>query len=346
MGNLNVLDIRGSQDILINRFAYPPQLSIVYMDYQDMCCIFPRQTKCITGSFRDENIYLCSGIIPSYLGQIAVWGFSAIILVSNLFTIVIRLKLKLTFNNLCIMSLAVSDSLFGLYFLLLGAVNVKYHESFAYQHTEWVNSLLCRVMASTHLMSLMMLSSSYFLVQLDRMVFIILPFTATRYKPVFVTSVTLSWFACGIISQVLLFVKKIKNSQCVILGLSGSSGLFDMLIVFVIIGFNLIFLLSGLACNTYAMTSYIRSRQMAGKRIELRDRNMVYKTTAISLINLSSWLATLTLSCLTLSDNVDLFPVIPYLFITCLPINSLLNSLLYTFCNQQIRTRLRDFIGL
>jgi len=99
----------------------------------------------------------------------------------------------------------------------------------------------------------------------------------------------------------------------------------------------LLFLLALVVNNILSMYFIVRSRKMSGRKHSSQEKAMVVRSTLVSLSNVVSWLVVVPVAGMGLFGYQLQSLTIAWVAIVGLPVNSVLNPILYTFSTKSFR---------
>ncbi|XP_072014535.1 G-protein coupled receptor GRL101-like [Amphiura filiformis] len=299
--------------------------------------------------------------------RISMWilGFSAIF--GNIFVIIIRCQERTDSviqvkQKIFISSLAISDSLMGVYMIILASADVYYGDEYFRKSDEWRTGAVCKIAG---FLGLLASEASVFfitLISIDRFLSVVFPFGQIKLRS---KSSKISVGVIWIVSLIVAIVPVLlagPNSDfydlsdvCIGLPLitrpasfkietSGISNqiAFDLPVandsrpawyfsIMLFLGLNLICFLAILVCYIFILISARRSSEMAGRKENKDEIKMAVKMAAIVGTDFICWFPVIVMGILSQTGAV-VIPLDAYVWsvVFVLPINSSLNPYLYT----------------
>ena len=118
-----------------------PLLEQLHTDAYKFCCIAKHVRKCTP---EPDEFSSCQDLLSNRSLQISIWVLGVIALFGNLFVVIWRsIKEKFKVASFFIWNLALSDSLMGVYLLIIATVDTFYRGRYIMFADEWRSSAIC-----------------------------------------------------------------------------------------------------------------------------------------------------------------------------------------------------------
>ncbi|XP_072047223.1 G-protein coupled receptor GRL101-like [Amphiura filiformis] len=364
--------VRGSSiikelEVKTNAFDGMPSLQTMYNDDHRLCCFFSNLETCRTIETYSP-LFNCGSMMQNQVLRVFMWVLGISAVVGNIFVIVLRMKEKTASETqskqrLFIFHLALSDSLMGVYMIILACADIYYGDEYFKFSDAWRNGIVCRI---TGFLGLLSSEASVFfisLITIDRFICVAFPFgrarmTLTSSK----TAVGFLWCVALVLSAVPVLLagpdSDFYDLSDVCIGLPlitrPSSFNFESEGLGGTLNFNLpvsteskpawyfsiiLFLVVNLACFVIIFICYVimfvrvkTSAQQVGRKESFNDEiKMAIKMAAIVGTDFICWFPIILMGLLSQLGAV-VIPLDAYVWsvVFILPINSSLNPYLYT----------------
>ena len=156
-------------------FNILPLINIVHTSTPLLCCMSDSSLTCIVDSI--ETSPVCDRIIPSTIVLAIGISLCVTIIMANAIVIILRLiSSKKSKNCFTIVNLAISDTIQGLYLLIIISNDLLYNEAFALSKYEWRNSFLCSTVGFLFPLCSSLSAISTIIIAVDRYKIIATPF--------------------------------------------------------------------------------------------------------------------------------------------------------------------------
>ena len=128
---------------------YSPALRAMESDHRSFCCVMDFISDCLP---KTDSFSSCENLLSSNLYR-GIFTFQAICtLIANLAVIVFKSRLNKQ-ETLQMINLTVANLLMSLYLCLLTAVDIYYRGHFSDVYIDWVNMIICQIMAAISFIS-------------------------------------------------------------------------------------------------------------------------------------------------------------------------------------------------
>ena len=213
--NLNFLNVRNNtlRDITEESFVALADNAELYASQHEICeCYSPTGVNCSAAD--DRSPYLtCYRLLSDRALVIVMWLIGINALIGNIFVLVWRKKnvQKNKVQDILLSNLAMSDSLMGLYMLIVACADIYYGEYFPMQSETWRSGITCRIAGALSITSSE--GSVFFvtLISIDRFICIKFPYSVRKFgKTSTIATATLIWF-CSLVLGILPSVVAGRN---------------------------------------------------------------------------------------------------------------------------------------
>ena len=341
----------GSNDITISDYKiFKDLLQLRYISflYKSSCCYVTQEAKC---SHKTNDLSLlssCKTLLSSIILRILVWLSALIIALLNISTLAFWIILKhsnLNTHVIGVIWLALSDLFLGVYLFIIAASDAHYQGWFLQVTLSWKKSMTCRTASTLLLTSAQMSTSSLLMMSIIKLYSFKYPFKSALFSKfqysLLLLSLTWLWIAVGsMVSQSL----HLANDVCFILDLRKPEENLPVLhmvstvSVFLLLWMNFFSLVAVLMINVYIIILIQRSAKSSNSTNTKKVRPIILRTLLVSISNFLSWFVVIPVMTL-LFAGVEVDPsVISWISVVGLPLNSMLNPILYTFSTPAFYT--------
>jgi len=255
-------------------------------------------------------------------------------------------------HGLSIILLAAFDTFVGVYLAFIASVDVHYRDEFAGIKESWKTSLLCEMMGSFLFMSIVASSYTLFALSAVRYNSICFPFKPQLVKKssfvVGIIAILILWFG---IAFVLFQFMKVNNYVCLLLDFSTNTShlsvenLAATYILLFLLLMNVIVLFAVFVLNYLTTRLVRRSREDAGRSESNQDKALALRTVLVSVSNFASWGVVVPFGIMSLAGYKISSGITAWIAVLGLPLNSLLNPILYTFSTIAFISKIKTLIG-
>ncbi|XP_071798569.1 uncharacterized protein [Asterias amurensis] len=348
-------------------------LSVLYVDDHRLCCFFPATIECKTLE-PEPPLFVCSELMPNLVLKIFMWILGVSALIGNIFVMVWR-SLEDTdgrdsriVQSTFVFNLAISDSLMGLYMLIIAGADLHFGDRYFEVSAEWQASVLCKVAGFLSIVASE--ASVFFLtaITIDRFICIVFPFSRHHIRAkssrIIVFSIWIGTVIVGLVPTILALdpTSDAYGTSDVCIGLPlmtkvtsyetrqqtiDAGGLTEITVgipspvgyraswffsIALFLGVNLLCFLVILICYIFIFAS-ARSSMKSVRRHKNQDDElrMAMKMAAIVMTDFICWIPVIIMGILSQSRIVEIPPeTYAWVVVFILPINSSLNPYLYT----------------
>ncbi|XP_033638038.1 uncharacterized protein LOC117298813 isoform X2 [Asterias rubens] len=349
-------------------------LKSLYVDDHRICCFFKdKNVECKTLE-PEPPLFMCSNLMPNLVLKIFMWILGISALVGNIFVMIWRCREETAgrdsrkVHSLLVFNLAASDSLMGLYMMIIAIADVHFGNTYFEQSSEWQTSVPCRLAG---FISIVASEASVFfltLISIDRFLSIVFPFSRRHIRPQMGRIISALIWICTLIVGVVPTILAFDSSSdlyglsdvCIGLPLMTKVARYETRSQTIDAGgvanitveipyaaeyraswfFSIaLFLGVNLLCFAVILICYICifvSVKMSMKRVrrhKSRDDEvrMAIKMAAIVMTDFICWIPVIVMGILSQSRIVEIPPeTYAWVVVFILPINSSLNPYLYT----------------
>ncbi|XP_072040799.1 G-protein coupled receptor GRL101-like [Amphiura filiformis] len=361
--NTDIADL----DVDTNGFRGLYALKSVYVDDHAMCCYFNQLKECTTLE-PQPPLFNCGSLMQNSLLRISMWflGFSAIF--GNVIVVLLRAtETSKTATHakqrLFICSLALSDSLMGVYMIILASADSYYGDEYFRKSDQWRTGPICKLAG---FLGLLASEASVFfitLISVDRYLSVVFPFSQIKLRSKSSKiSIAVLWMLAFVVALLpVLFAgpdSDFYDLSDVCIGLPlitrpasfkiESSGIgnqlaFDLPVakdsqpawyfsIAIFLGLNLVCFMAILMCYIFILISALRSGKQAGRKESTKyEIKLAVKMAAIVGTDFLCWFPVIMMGILSQTGAV-VIPLDAYVWsvVFILPVNSSLNPYLYT----------------
>ena len=332
------------------------EISILHLGSPNykVCCLYKKH-KIICPVKRDW-MSSCDDLMANRGMRIIIWIMATMSLLFNMICFMIKAsKQKRGPNDLIILSLCMSDYMYGLYLLLLAVSDLAYRGNFIGHEETWLESIYCKGAGFVSLFS--MLCSAYILSVMTfcRFMATVFPLQTTfskRTKPV------LFLILAGVSINLLLILgvsfsyffwegqQKMLNPSCLLYDVGfRSSTLWVATILFITVQLSSFVLIAILYSIILVSLKKAQSRMAECKTNKKRSTQspLSFHVLVVVVTNATCWIP----SCVTYTLALSGYPVgtavITWVAIVVMPINSAVNPCLFTFATREFNLFLKRF---
>ena len=356
--SLRVLDVRGCPFTSISKSIYLGLNSLqkVFADNYKLCCpaTFPVDVvvdQCLAPS---DEISSCDALLRSDLYRFLLAAFATLATVGNTLSLILRkfvLKAKQKSGySVFVTHLSVSDSLMGVYLVIIGGADRFYLNSYLWEDTNWRESVTCKVAGFLSLLSSEMSASIICLVTLDRFLVLRFPFSRLRFQHrSALMGCLLLWATGTVLAAVPLLPASWKfytqTGICIPLPVTRRDFPGDDYAFAVMIIFNFVLFLF-IAAGQLAIYMAVRNQSMAYKKDSDKRNQEFTVARRLFIVVVSDFFCWFPIGLLGLLASRDVpisGEVSVGMAVFVLPLNSALNPFLYTLgVIQARRARTRE----
>ena len=181
---LNFLNLRDNAllDITVDSFVNLPTYSELNVDQHEICdCYVSPGVNCSAAS--DRSPYLtCDRLLSDKTLVVLMWLIGVNALGGNIFVLVWRKKntKKYKVQDLLLSNLAISDSLMGMYMVIIAVADMYYGEYFPMQSETWRSGIPCRIAGALSITSSEASVLFVTLISIDRFISIKFPYSTRK----------------------------------------------------------------------------------------------------------------------------------------------------------------------
>ena len=209
--HLEYLNLRHNSLIEITRSTFlrlPKNINFL-VGQHEICMCYTRPDVNCSASFGRSPYLTCETLLSDRVLVVMMWLIGLNAMLGNLFVLVLRKKNieNVTFQNLLLSNLALSDFLMGVYMTIVASANSYFGENFPIHAESWRSGIICRIAGA---MAIISSEGSVFfvtLISIDRFIGIKYPMSTRKVgKKIVVTVVSSTWLismALGIVPSVL-----------------------------------------------------------------------------------------------------------------------------------------------
>ncbi|XP_071798570.1 uncharacterized protein [Asterias amurensis] len=352
-------------------------LKRLYVDDHRICCFFKDKNVDCKTLEPEPPLFMCSTLMPNLVLKISMWILGISALVGNIFVMIWRFREETEgrdsrkVHSLLVFNLAASDSLMGLYMMIIAIADVHYGDTYFEQSSEWQTSIPCRLAG---FISIVASEASVFfltLISIERFLAIVYPFSSRHIRPKMGRIISASIWICtlivGVVPTILAF-----DSSSDLYGLSDvciglplmtkvaryetrkqiidAGGVANITVeiphaaeyraswffsIALFLGVNLLCFAVILICYVCMFASVKTSRKEVRRYQNGDDEvRMAIKMAAIVMTDFVCWMPVIVMGILSQSRIVEIPPeTYAWVVVFILPINSSLNPYLYTIAD-------------
>ncbi|XP_071798566.1 uncharacterized protein [Asterias amurensis] len=352
-------------------------LKRLYVDDHRICCFFKDKNVDCKTLEPEPPLFMCSTLMPNLVLKISMWILGISALVGNIFVMIWRCHEETEgrdsrkVHSLLVFNLAASDSLMGLYMMIIAIADVRYGDTYFEQSSEWQTSIPCRLAG---FISIVASEASVFfltLISIERFLAIVYPFSSRHIRPKMGRIISASIWICtlivGVVPTILAF-----DSSSDLYGLSDvciglplmtkvaryetrkqiidAGGVANITVeiphaaeyraswffsIALFLGVNLLCFAVILICYVCMFASVKTSRKEVRRYQNGDDEvRMAIKMAAIVMTDFVCWIPVIVMGILSQSRIVEIPPeTYAWVVVFILPINSSLNPYLYTIAD-------------
>ena len=371
---LQFLNVKGNlmTGIHHDTFSDLPNNSVLVVSQHEICeCYVPAGVTCSASDSRSPYL-TCDRLLSDRILVFLMWLVGINALGGNVFVLIWRKykTKKFKVQDLLLYNLAMSDSLMGLYMIIVASADIYYGEYFPMKSETWRTGITCRVAGSLSIASTELSVLFLMLISIDRFICIKYPYSNNKMgKRSTVVLAVLTWLfslALGIIPSILAGrnFKFYDNSHvCIGLPLSLTktysfdhhntltapsdtllvgretfdtqftglvNGLYFSTAIF--LGLNSICYLIILGCYIEIVRAVTKSAKQSGRTPDMDEQiRLTSKVTAIVATDFMCIFPIIVLGILVQARVIELPPSVYAWSVTfVLPINSAINPYMYT----------------
>ena len=300
--------------------------------------------------------------------RVLMWILGVSAIFGNLIVVIVRIKetpksLAQIKQRLFICSLAMSDSLMGVYMIILASADVYYGNEYFRRSDDWRSGSVCKIAG---FLGLLASEASVFfitLISIDRFLSVVFPFSQVKLRSqsskITVTIIWITAFVMALVpvllagpdsdfydlSDVCIGLPLITRPSSFTIETSGVSSqlAFDLPVandsrpawyfsIGIFLGINLVCFMAIFICYVFILYAVRSSGKMAGRKENMKDEiKMAVKMAAIVGTDFICWFPVIVMGVLSQTGAV-VIPLDAYVWsvVFILPINSSLNPYLYT----------------
>ncbi|GFR58131.1 relaxin receptor-like protein [Elysia marginata] len=311
----------------------------------------------------NEVVISCEDLVRERPLRALLWMVGLATLFGNIITLLYRLvwdrKLLLKPYGLFVTNLGLSDTLMGLYLMIISIADLRFQGEYVFHDHSWKNSQACWTAGTVATMSSITSTLFIFLITVDRFLVVRYPFGDVRFSTWTMTGVVISAWFFGISLAILPllpfaqdWVVYSHSGMCVGLPLRPNRlpGWQYSVSLFVVLNF-LLFLFIGVGQGAIyknmkeKVQRTTKSVSIQSQLYQNQRRQEIAIAKQLSLVVMSNficWFPIIVLGLLTLSGRDVGEAAYRWTAIVVLPINSALNPLLYTV--PAVKKKLSEFI--
>ncbi len=342
-----------------------------YVADHRLCCLVPKHTKCVTIG-QQPPLFLCGRLMQNRILQMSMWIIGVSSITSNVIVLGIKMSVKSESNIqevavVLISNLSVSDLYMGVYMLLIACADLVYEDEYFIYSDQWRDSFVCKIANFSVVLSVETSLGIIILMTVDRYLCLVYPFNRSKHlqRKTAILAVGAIWLVTVPLSLFMSMIagKKydvyILSDVCIGLPLLRMKTSFDNdfthdiiggdihtservvdygiwyfpIIVFLCV--NLVLILVMTILYTVIFMSIMKTRNV--KPTNRMSDNIVLAIRMMSFVGTIGlcWLPIIIMGVLSQIGLVTL-PVEMYHWVVAflLPINSILNPLLYTLYGE------------
>ena len=198
----------------------------VYASQHEICeCYVSSELQC--SAHYERSPYLtCDRLLSDRVLVVLMWLIGINALCGNVFVLVWKKRNSKSYNvqDLFLSNLALSDSLMGVYMLIIGAADIYFGDSFPMQSESWRSSITCKVAGAVSITSSE--ASVFFVtvISIDRFINIQFPYSTNKLgKRLAMLTIVMIWIislALGVVPSILSGINfKFYDNSHVCIGL-------------------------------------------------------------------------------------------------------------------------------
>ena len=369
---LNHLDLINNTllSVTSDTFSAMPNKSELFVSQHEICQCYIPNTVTVCSALYDRSPYLtCDRLLSDTVLAVMMWLIGVNALCGNILVMIWRKRntRKYKVQDLLLINLAMSDSLMGIYMIIIACADIYYGDYFPMQSESWRSGIICRIAGSISIASSE--ASVFFvtLISIDRFIHIKFPYSTNKMgRQSTIVTAALIWIvsiASGVVPSVLSGrnFKFYDNSHvCVGLPLAltktfrtekvitfnfqfysykdtyiteftgYANGLYYSTALF--LGLNCFCFLVILVCYIEIVRAVIVSSKQSGRTPDVNEQiKLTTKVSAIVLTDFACWSPLVILGILVQTRVITLPPsVFAWAVSFVLPLNSAINPYLYT----------------
>ncbi|XP_050439056.1 relaxin receptor 2 [Adelges cooleyi] len=347
MSNLKSLSLEGidKRNMDATVFRKLDKLRILYLKEFHYCALYARNVPLCYPNTDDLSSGL--NLLPKPILRWTLWPVAFFTLVMNTMVLYGRMFGNLRDENhginFVIRNLAVADIMMALYLTVIGYHDLKYSDEFYIYAHEWKSSSLCTIIGMIAVVSSEVSLLILVFLSLERFLLIAVPFSGYHVLKLKTATycVTAIWLVaiCISVAPLLLLKHATKfygsNGLCYPLYIEDPFLIGWQYSAFVFLGLHSASLLLLSALYTLMFISVWKTRRAA--RISVGDFEFAVRFFFIVLANALCWLPIIILKFAAIQKFHISSELYGWVVVFIVPINALVNPLLYTFTTPKYR---------
>lgn len=171
--NLQILQMNNTiieEEIGFLNFQNSLKIKLVHSEYFKICCLlwkYIEDTKNSQCSPKFSIFQTCSNLINSNLKRIVYFLISLYGLIGSLLFLIFKL-IRFQSSNLFLIMICLSDFFISLYILAIALADITFGKNFINIEMEWRKSVLCQILGTLVLFSILLASSSRLFLSIER----------------------------------------------------------------------------------------------------------------------------------------------------------------------------------
>ena len=307
-----------------------------------ICCFKPNSTK-ECRPLSEGNISNCDRLLASTFVRIAIWLLGVCVFILNLVALMASVSLWLRTKHRQYISyiyLNGSDGMMGLYLLVLCVVDSMYQEEYAVIDHWWRQSWQCRITAFIALVSTEASSVAVLLITAVRFIVVRFPFTYRNRKKM-VDNIS---FSIMILFLVFSLTKSIlmetTSPLCLFFVTKENPRTYVKSIILISAVINAINFAVILICSVWMIHCIHASCKKSGRGWRSGDTRLVVRVALLNSTNFICWFLVCIVTVMSLAGQ-RLPDTLVIGVIMVMPINAILNPVIYCISSSEIRKGLQ-----
>ena len=329
-----LLDLVNNPLLLLNaRTFHLSKVQIILTNDYHVCCIAPSVIKC--NALKPWYIS-CSKLLPSKTMSIILLVVVLFIFVLNIFSIIGQLIFKdMHAFNMIIISVNISDLVYGILMAILLISDYVYHENFVTVERMWRSSIPCYIIFIFSVLFSVMSTSSLFFISVCRLIAVTLPFCLKIKNKYFIGKIMMILVIFILVTSIVIGIifketeKYLPTSLCSPF-IDPSNSIFLIKVITISIGI-LQLVTSALICLIYSILvkDLRKTEETFNKSVSLNNFNLIIQILIVTSSNLICWIPSNIIYISTLFMSKYPTDLLIWTTISVTPINSIINPLVF-----------------
>lgn len=325
-------------------FDETPNLDILFADFRSICCSVIYRIKCL---YAISDVDDCGNLLP-HTSLVVLLFFLVVIIISfNGISILFRLiKLQVSKSKdilaLGTLLLHLLDVTSVIYLVGYGGSHINYLGKYIEMSYVWKSSVICKLLGSQIWLLMQMSSVMLFGISLNKLYLVWKPFEPPPIRPKHYTCLFSVFFIIFLLQAILhniYFVTR-SNNFCLPMkfeSIEGTATVINMSFILIQEIINILVMILVFVLTLWMIHLAKQSRIAAGRQESDKDKSFTRHNIVMSCTNFLQWLVIFPVSALSASGYKIEPKVLAWLVIMGLPVNSIVNPILYTISTTQFK---------